>query len=140
MWTYQHSMVTNLAPESIWTLYVNISKWILWDKDLIETKINGTFSKGVTGYLTSKSQETLPFVLTEVRENEYFSNLTKLDSIGIEIEFSHCLEIIEEGTKVTHGVKITGTNAATLGKKIGSNISRGIPESMANLISLATEG
>lgn len=83
MWTYQHSIVTDLAPESIWNLYVNVSEWILCDNGLFETKLNGPFSKGVSGYLTSKSQETLPFVLTAVKENEYFSNLTKLDSVGI---------------------------------------------------------
>lgn len=137
MWSYEHTIVTDTSPESIWVHYANVSEWTKWDKDLLESRLNGPFKKGTAGSLTSKFQESIPFVLKEVIINEYFSNLTKFHDAGIEIEFSHCLGRVKEGTKITHGFKITGINADTVGREMVSYISKGIPDTMVELVSLA---
>ncbi|MEH6945174.1 hypothetical protein [Bacillus sp. JJ722] len=137
MWEYQNSVVTTASPRSIWNLYLNASEWTKWDKSISDAKPDGSFEKGTTGYLTPIGQEPFYFSLAEVKENEYFSNVTYLKQEGIQINFYHLLEIEENKTKVTHGVIISGPNAETLGSQIGPTIKMGIPEAMSNLVSLA---
>lgn len=137
MWEYQNSVVTIASPSSIWNLYLNVSEWLKWDQGLSDARLNGSFENGTTGYLTPIGQEPFYFSLTEVKENECFSNVTNLEHAGIQINFSHRLKTVGNKTKITHGVTISGANAETLGGQIGPAITKGIPEAMSNLVSLA---
>ncbi|TKI72623.1 hypothetical protein FC756_00740 [Lysinibacillus mangiferihumi] len=137
MWKYENSIITEAKPELIWKLYRNISEWKEWDKEIIDVMLDGPFEKGGTGYLALIGQEPLPFKLTEVKENEFFSNTTVLEQIGIQIDFNHRIEIHNSKTRVTHGVVILGPNSEKMGNKIGPLITQGIPNSMSNLDMLA---
>lgn len=137
MWEYQNSVVTTASPKSIWNLYLNVSEWLKWDKGLSDARLNGSFENGTTGYLTPIGQEPFYFRLTEVKENECFSNITNLEHAGIQINFYHRIETLDHKTKITHGVIVSGVNSETLGAQIGPIITMGIPEAMSNLASLA---
>lgn len=52
VWKYEHSIITEAKPESIWALYRNIYDWKKWDKEIIDVMLDGPFEKGGTGYLT----------------------------------------------------------------------------------------
>ncbi|MFE6167461.1 SRPBCC family protein [Viridibacillus arvi] len=137
MWKYEHSIITEATPDSIWELYRNISEWTKWDKDVIDVKLDGPFDKGVTGCMTLTGQEPFLFTLTEVKENEFFSNTTVLERAGIQLDFHHRIERHKTKTKVTHSVVISGSNAEMIGNQIGPMITKGIPNSMTNLEMLA---
>jgi hypothetical protein len=82
-------------------------------------------------------EEPLPFTLTEVKENEFFSDVTVLEDAGIQLEFNHRIEIHESKTNLTHALVISGPNSEMMGNQIGPMISQGIPDTMANLVMLA---
>lgn len=140
MWKYEYSIITEATPELIWRLYRNVSEWKKWDKDIVDVKIDGPFEKGVTGYLTFMGQKPLLFSLTEVKENEFFSNTSVLEHVGIKIDFYHQIEIHHTKTKVTHGVVISGPNSEVIGNQMGPMITQGIPSSMSKLDMLARGG
>ncbi|CRK81335.1 hypothetical protein [Neobacillus massiliamazoniensis] len=137
MWKYENSIYTDARPQDIWRLYQNISEWTKWDKGLAQVTLNGSFEKGTKGYLTPMGEEPLPFTLTEVKENEFFSDVTVLEDAGIQLEFNHRIEIHESKTKLTHALVISGPNSEMMGNQIGPMISQGIPDTMANLVMLA---
>ncbi|HHY73606.1 MAG TPA: hypothetical protein GX497_10370 [Bacillus bacterium] len=137
MWKYEHSVLTDASPQKVWELYRKTSEWEKWDKGLKEVTLNGPFENGVTGSLTTISQEPLPFTLKEVKENESFSNVTVLDAAGIQLDFYHRIEMDKSITKLIHGVVISGPNSKVMGNQIGPMITQGIPDAMSNLILLA---
>jgi hypothetical protein len=137
VWKYEYSIITEATPELIWELYRNISEWTKWDKDVIDVKVDWPFDKGVTGCMTLTGQKPFLFTLTEVKENESFSNTTILEHAGIQSDFHHRIEIHNTKTKITHGVVISGSNSEMIGNQIGPMITKGIPNSMTNLEMLA---
>lgn len=139
MWQFEHTLTTEAKLETIWALYSDISTWVEWDKGIEHASLEGPFAAGTRGLLQPQGQERLSFQLTEIDPLRGFSDVTDIPDAGIEIRFSHRLEPVAGGTRITHRVTITGANSDGLGSELGADLLQGIPQTMERLASLALE-
>lgn len=136
MWTYEYSLDTPKAPQDIWARYQDCDTWPEWDRGLDHVEANGPLAVGTTGKLTPKGQAPIPFTIVDVDD---LTTFTDECSVGeLVIRFRHQLtDLGSEGTRVTHGVVISGPGAEHMGPKIGPAVTADIPASVAELIKLA---
>ncbi|MBY0595935.1 SRPBCC family protein [Bacillus bingmayongensis] len=139
MWNYEHTIFTDADPGSIWNLYQNVSEWSKWDNEILKSYLEGSFESGSIGTLTIFNRKPSTFTLTEVKENESFTNVMEIDELNIQIVFYHYINNVDSQTKVTHGVRILGHNANELGERIGPMLTKNIPQSIGRLVKLAGE-
>ena len=137
MWKFEHTMITPPGLAGIWALYSDITTWSQWDQGISHASLDGPFASGTRGLLQPQGQEALPFQLTAVDPLRGFSDVTEIPGTGIQIHFTHRLEQVEEGTKITHSVSITGSNADALASNLGPDLTHGIPHTMERLATMA---
>ncbi len=137
MWAFEHTITTPAGLTAIWNLYSDITAWTEWDQGISHASLDGPFAVGTSGLLQPQGQTALPFQLTEVDPLQGFSDVTDIPGTGIQIHFTHRLEKVEEGTKVTHSVRITGSSANELISHLGPELTRGIPHTMERLAEMA---
>ncbi|MHB1612187.1 MAG: SRPBCC family protein [Sulfobacillus sp.] len=137
MWAFEHTITTPAGLTAIWNLYSDITTWTEWDQGISHASLDGPFAVGTSGLLQPQGQTALPFQLTEVDPLQGFSDVTDIPGTGIQIHFTHRLEQVEEGTKVTHSVSITSSSANELISHLGPDLTRGIPHTMERLAEMA---
>ncbi|NGQ95236.1 polyketide cyclase/dehydrase and lipid transport [Brevibacillus sp. SYP-B805] len=139
MWKFAHSVTTAAKAETIWKLYQDVHTWQQWDEGIENAELFGEFKEGTKGMLQPKGQDALEFVIAEVKPLQRFSDVTAIPGAGITITFTHELEPLENGTRVTHTVLISGANAEALGPQIGEGIAHGLPHAVAALAAMAQQ-
>ncbi len=137
MWNFESTMTTSADPAAIWALYSDITTWPQWDQGISQVSLNGPFAVGTRGVMQPKDQEALPYQLTEVDPCRGFSDVTDIPGMGVAIQFTHRLERVDGGTRITHSVRITGSNAEELAANLGPVLTHGIPETMERLAAMA---
>ncbi|MDP1922767.1 MAG: SRPBCC family protein [Myxococcales bacterium] len=113
MFQKDFSAISTATPETLWPQYADVSRWKTWDEAVSNVTLDGAFVIGARGTLTLHGKPTLDFVLTEVTPNVSFSDETKVGPMTV--RFTHTLERLTGGTKVTHRVSIDGPGADQLG-------------------------
>jgi hypothetical protein len=132
MFTFEHTVETTASADAVWALYADVNAWLRWDHGLDAIELNGPFEAGVTGRITPKGMEQLPFTLTRVEPGRGFDDETP--ALGHMLRFSHVIEpLASGGARVTHRVEIEGPAA----EQMGPNVTGDTPEAMAALVSLA---
>jgi len=136
VWTYEYSLDTPKALQDIWARYQDCDTWPEWDHGLDHVEVDGPLQVGTTGRLTPKGQTPIPFTIVDVDE---LSTFTDECSVGeLIIRFKHQLVDLDgHGTRVTHGVAISGPGADHMGPKIGPSVTADIPASVAELVKQA---
>ena len=132
MYTFAHTVETTAAPEVVWELYSDVSRWRDWDAGLADATLDGPFAVGSAGVLTVEGQPPLPFRLTVVEESRSFSDVTEIPGVAV-LEFHHRIEPGSAGSIITHEVVITGPAAMQMGPVVTSDT----PEAMEALARLA---
>lgn len=116
MFQKDFSALSTATPETLWPQYADVSRWKTWDEAVSNVTLDGAFVTGARGTLTMHGKPTLDFVLTEVTPNVSFSDETKVGPMTV--RFTHTLERLTGGTKVTHRVSIDGPGADQLGANL----------------------
>lgn len=138
MWTTKASATSSATPASLWALWQDVSHWKDWDDSLAASTLSGEFSTGSTGTLQPKgAPHAMPFTLLEVSPLESFSNETTLPSATL--HFAHHLEQTESGTLVTHQVTISGPVWQDYATRMGAELERDLPQTVAALARLAEQ-
>jgi hypothetical protein len=133
MLKYEHTVDVTATAAQLWARYTDVATWTEWDDGLDEVTLDGPFAVGSRGTLTPGGQEPLPFTLTDVVENEGFSDETEIPG-QLLLRFVHRLVPLPGGgTRVTHRLEIEGPAAAELGPRLGPEISAGFPHTIATL-------
>ena len=115
MFQKEFSSLSTATPETLWPHYAEVSRWKVWDEAVEQVTLEGAFAKGSRGTLKLHGKPALDFTLTEVTPNVSFSDETKVGPMTV--RFTHTLERLTGGTKVTHRVSIEGPGADGLGAK-----------------------
>lgn len=139
MCKFEHSIITQAKPETIWELYSDITAWTTWDEGIEYASLDGPFVAGTRGLLQPQGQDKLSFQLTDVEPLSGFSDVTDIPDAGVEVRFVHRLQKTLEGTRITHAVSIQGPNAENFGPQFIAALSQGIPRTMERLAALAIE-
>ncbi len=132
MWSTQASAISSASPEAIFALYADFPNWKRWDVHLEATTLESAFEAGSIGTLQPIGAPTpLPFKLLEVIQNYGFTDSTELN--GASVVFTHTLEIIPEGTRITHHCQLTGENWEKYADTLGAGIAKRLPSTVENL-------
>jgi hypothetical protein len=137
-WTFQFSVVAKAAqPEHVWPFYADTSRWLEWDHELSDVKLEGPFAAGTKGALKPKDGPRTRFVLSAVEPLKGFSDTSFLPLASM--DFEHKLEPVAEGTRLTHIVTIRGPLTFVWRRVIGRKIAAQLPTAMQTLAQLATQ-
>lgn len=137
MWHAEHTEITAASPEGVWRLWSDVATWPDWDHGVQRATLAGAFAAGASGRLKPRGGPSLPFTLTEVREPDGFVDETRLPFAVL--RFEHRLARGDDGTLITHAVRITGPAAPLFARALGRGIARDLPAAVRRLAALAAE-
>lgn len=114
MWTHQEGIDTAATPAQIWKLLADVPGWKRWNTGIEHIEIHGPFARGTRFSMQPPGAEAFVSTLTEVRENELFTDETLID--GTRVVVHHRIAALTGGgSRVTYSTEITGPAAAELG-------------------------
>jgi hypothetical protein len=129
---FEHSVEGPANPETVWELWSDVSRWTEWDEGLESVTLEGPFVEGSGGTMVVKGQGTISFTLTSVEDGIGFVDETSVP--GALLRFTHRLERVAGGVRVTHSVEIEGSAAAFLGPVVTADL----PDAVEALVKLAS--
>ena len=128
---FEEQIVIEAAPEKVFALYENVTAWSSWDPDVKTSSIEGSFSSGASGSLQPSSGPKARIKFTEVMPNRSFTVETKLPLCVM--RFEHELTLLPSGTNAKHRVTFQGFLSPFFGRVIGSQIRKGLPNTLQGL-------
>ena len=131
MITFESKITIKATPETIFSLYADVSNWNKWDPEVKKSSINGTFISGVIGKLKPISGPESKIKIERVNINKSFLVTSNLPLC--KMSFDHQLSVFESSVDVIHSVSFTGLLSPLFARLIGSQIKKGLPNSMAGL-------
>jgi hypothetical protein len=129
--SYEHSVEGPASAETVWALWSDVSRWTEWDESLESVTLSGPFAEGSGGTMTIKGQGAIPFTLTSVDPGIGFVDETSVP--GALLRFTHRVERLASGVRVTHSVVIEGPAAEVLGPVVTADL----PDAVEALVKLA---
>ena len=98
-------------------------------------RLEGPFQVGSQVTMKPKGQDPITSVILEATENQAYADQTDLGEVTL--RFSHTLQPLAGGTRVTHRLEITGPAADQLGPELGPAITEHFPEATEALLARA---
>jgi uncharacterized protein YndB with AHSA1/START domain len=136
MWTREHSIETNAAPEAIWRLWADVPRWPEWNTDLERAELSGPFAAGSTVTMHPHRGEPIELRIAAAVEPELF--MDEADLGDVVVRTTHRLEPTGgDRIRVVYAMEITGREADTLGPQIGPEISADFPQVLGALVERA---
>ena len=132
---FQHTITTSATPEKIWSIWIDVSSWHLWDSGLQSASINGPFQVGQKGKIKPDKGPKAKFIISEMIDGKSYIFKTRIPFGWIIIKRS--LEIKNDQTFFTHDVEFTGLLKKVFAKKFGPRYKQMLPEAMNKIKSLA---
>ena len=138
VFTTQASAISKTNPEAIWPLYSDVTNWKRWNEAILASRVEAAFEAGSKGSMTIEGNpRPLEFVLLEVEANKLFRDVAEIP--GVKIEFTHLLEPVADGTKITHQVTISGPAWEPVAATVGKKLEHDLPNTVASLARLAEQ-
>lgn len=131
MMQFEEQILIAAPPEKVFALYENVTAWSSWDPDVKTSSIEGSFSSGASGSLQPSSGPKARIKFTEVMPNRSFTVETKLPLCVM--RFEHELTLLPSGTNAKHRVTFQGLLSPFFGRVIGSQIRKGLPNTLQGL-------
>jgi len=136
MWSTEHSVETNAAPETIWKLWTDVGDWPRWNADLDRAELAGPFAPGSAITMFPREDDPIELTIAEAEEPGRFVDQADLGPVVVRTV--HLVERIEKDrARVVYRMEITGPEADTLGSEIGPEIAADFPEVLSKLAALA---
>lgn len=134
-----YQVTTHASVEDIWALWADVNNWKKWDSGIKQSEITNEFSAGNSFSLTPQGGEPIPVTLKTVTPGKEFSDEAILP-FGV-LRNIHRVEQLGKKITVTHEVhaEIAPEASDFFSKEIWSHMQASLPESVNNIISLATE-
>ena len=135
MWAHEHTAETAASPKEVWQVLRDLDRWGAWDTSLEWVRLEGPFQVGSQVVMKPNGQDPITSVIVEASENRVYADQTDMGEVTL--RFSHTLEPLEGGTRVTHRLEITGPAADQVGPELGPAIAEDFPEAMDALLARA---
>ncbi|MEU3772068.1 SRPBCC family protein [Streptomyces sp. NPDC032472] len=136
MWTYEHSIETDAAPEAVWALWADVENWGTWNADIEHIELDGPFETGTAIVMTPAGQDPVHLRIAEAKPGELFVDEARFD--GLLLRTVHRIDRGRDlRTRVVYRMEITGDGADALGPEIGPAVTADWPETMAALVTRA---
>lgn len=129
-YSYEHSVEGPATVEGVWALWSDVSRWTEWDEGLESVTLSGPFAEGSRGTMVVKGQGAIAFTLTSVTDSGF---VDETSVPGALLRFSHHVEPVDGGVRVTHSVVVEGPAAQELGPPVTADL----PDAVQALVKLA---
>ena len=136
MWANEVSLETSAAPEQVWRLWADVTRWPEWNGDIERIELIGAFATGGRILMTPIGAEPVELRIAEALEPELFVDEAHIGQIVVRT--IHRVERVDsEYARVTYRIEITGHAADALGPQIGPEISADFPQTLTALVARA---
>ncbi len=135
MWKIEVIRKTKAKKEQIWSIWADVHKWNIWDKEVKTSELFGKFQKGTKGILKPTSGPKAKFEIIELTNLKSFTSRSFLPFC--KIDFIHFMNETEEGLEIIHKIEMTGFMSFIFSKVIGSKIKIGLAKAVDKLIEFA---
>lgn len=137
MFITAHTIKTNEELHKIWQVLTDVENWKDWDKELVESKIEGPFQTGTKGTLKFKTGPILETELTHVDPSKrVFVQEAKI--FLAKVVMTHAITQHEGKVKVTFQTEIKGFLALPYKWMLGSSIKKKIPTEMEAMLKIVS--
>ena len=134
---FEKSILINAPVDRLFSLYVDVSRWSFWDPDVKSSSIDGQVSSGATGTLQPSIGPKAKITFTEVIQNRLFTVESKLPFCTM--RFEHELSHVGNQIQALHRVSFVGFLSPLFGRLIGSQIQKGLPQTLEGLKRVAEQ-
>ena len=131
----EHSIITSAKPQTVFAIYAKVDEWNSWDPDTKTSNLCDGLILGSKGILTPTKGKSVPIEVTAIQPNQSFTVTSKIPLF--KMVFDHELQAMQQGTKVTHRVVLSGALSFLLGKVISKQVDTGLPVTLNRLRNLA---
>jgi hypothetical protein len=128
---HERSLTTTASPDTVWEIWSNPSTWPQWNPDIRAVSLDGPFTSGTTGEMTT-GQGTHRIQLDGVVPQRSFDLVTS--PVPATTFRFHC-EVDPEasGSRVTQRVSMSGLLAPIMSPLMGNRIAAGFEPILAGL-------
>ncbi|MGC0365789.1 hypothetical protein ABH922_003773 [Rhodococcus sp. 27YEA15] len=123
-WIRTYSVVTTAAASSVYGRWTDLDTWAIDDADLQWVQVEGPVRVGASGKVKSGGPAQ-KITFTELVPNRAMNFEIKLPLATL--SFPHSIEKLDEGLRITHGVRFDGPLAGLFGAVVGRSIGAGLP-------------
>lgn len=107
MVTREYTITTKeVSQKEIWDLITNVNEWKSWDKEVVDSYIEGSFQVGKTFMLHPKGAGKVNVFIEEAIPNSYYRDVTKFPLARLYDE--HLYENTKDGLKITIRLTMKG--------------------------------
>jgi len=139
MWTYEHTLETDVAPAAIWRLWADVPGWSRWDDDIEWATLDGSFAVGSRGRLKPRGIPAAAFELVSVVPEISYTVEQRLPLARL--CFHHELGQSDRSpTRFTHLASISGVLGPLYATLFGRRMQANFPKIMAHLAEVAAGG
>lgn len=128
---------TAVTQAQIWQLIADVDNWNRWDAGVTSSRLHGRFETGHSFTLQPQGGPKVRIQLEEVREREYFRDLTRFPLAKMYGE--HWYEVTPEGLKLTITMTMKGLLAPLWNKIVMKNIVAGLEQDVQCQIAAAAK-
>ncbi len=135
MWNKEVTIKTNASREQIWNVWIDVTNWRKWDKEIKSSYINGEFKVGTCGVLKPLKGPQSKFKIVSVTKCDEFAIQSFLPFT--KMNFIH--KIVEKNGElfISHSIEISGLLSFLFARIVGEKLAKELLNAMNNLSQLA---
>lgn len=132
---FRHTLKTSATPEQIWAVWTDVKHWSDWDTELVDSRLENSFSLGAIGKLTPKKGQIATFKISQLNPGQSYTFTVGLPLCRLNVH--RYLQAQVDGTYFTHEVSFQGLLGWLFGLLLGRQFKAVLPSIMENLKQIA---
>jgi Polyketide cyclase / dehydrase and lipid transport len=140
MATHERSLETEAAADRVWGIWSDTSTWTHWNPDVVAISLEGPFTAGTTGSMTTRAGGTHAIRLATVEPGRSFDLETSPIPLG---RFTFHCQVTPRGeraSRISQSVRIGGPLGPVYSAMMGSRIADGFEPLLQGLAAEAEGG
>jgi hypothetical protein len=129
VWLSERSVEVDVAPESIWRLWSDISTWGAWEPRILTAQPDGPFAVGTTIALTHPDAPPSTIRVAEVIDGSLLTVESELPG-GVVMKLVYRIIEWAGHTRASLRVEIAGPGSDAVGDQLGPMVVSQFPESL----------
>ena len=117
MFEASHTERSSAAPEAVWALWADASRWPEWNEQLESGEIDGELAVGSGATVKFKRGGKMRFTVVAVEPERLFVDEAKLP--GCRFGHEHRVEPAGDGCEITHRLYLVGATSGLFSRLFG---------------------
>ena len=124
MKSHERSLETSAPPERVWRIWSDTTTWPHWNPDVTAISLEGPFTTGTTGSMTTKAGGTHKIQLQDVQDGRGFTLVTSPAPLST---FAFRCEVAPagSGSRISQAVSMSGPLGGIYSAMMGNRIADG---------------